>query len=139
MNTYPNFPTLAARSTMRVLSTEETEDHSLEVRTMSGLDLVIVRGWSIAPTVSEKYADLLQFISAHLAKKEHLTIYIKYELFNPLTVKYLFKIIMLLNYQRTLGHNVKIYWDAGEMMEDMLDTGYDLAQFCDFEFKISHS
>jgi hypothetical protein len=126
------------RPVLRVVPKHDAyEEQALEVRILSGLDLIIVKGWSIAPDVQNTYENIMSFITTHLSTKNELTIYFKYELFNPITVRYLFKIIMLLNRKHASGKIVRVYWNAGEMMEDMADTGYDLAQLCDFDFKIS--
>lgn len=109
----------------------------LEVRTISALDLLVVRGWSVSANVDQVYMDILEFIPAHLSVKDNLTIFFKYELFNPTTTRYLFKIIMLLNREYAKGKNVKIQWDCGDMMDEMMDTGFDLAQLCEFEFNIT--
>ncbi len=108
-----------------------------KVRANHHLNAIFISGWSIAPDVAQKYESILEFTTAHLSRTDELTIYIKYQLFNPTTAKYLFDIIKLLNAYHAKGKQVEIHWDCGELMDEMLDTGFDLAQLCNFEFKIS--
>ncbi|MEP1114875.1 SiaC family regulatory phosphoprotein, partial [Ekhidna sp.] len=63
----------------------------------------------------------------------------KYELFNSSSAAYLFKIIRRFNEAHSKGKTVKIYWSCNSNNEnEMVETGMDLAEMCDFKFKISH-
>jgi hypothetical protein len=107
------------------------------IRANHHLNSIYISGWSIDPDVAQKYERVVSFITAHLSRADELTIYIKYQLFNTTTAKYLFDIIKLLNTYHAKGKQVEIHWDCGELMDEMLDTGFDLAQLCNFDFKIT--
>jgi len=114
-----------------------TVERRLEIVTNHPFNLVKITGWSIAMHLEERYEPVIEFIQAHMCISEELTVSFSYELFNPTTVKYLFTIIKMLNAYHAAGKNMQIHWNCGEEMDEMLDTGLDLAMLCAFEFKIA--
>lgn len=110
------------------------------VRYMENLNLITAVGWSITDDAWIKYCQVLADIESHLRTKEELNVYFKYELYNTSSTRYLFKIIKRLNEAHRDGKKVKIYWScATENESAMIESGLDLADMCDFEFKISYA
>ena len=118
-------------------SYSKSVDRTLTIITNHSFNLVKITGWSISLHLEERYEPVIDFIRAHMCVSEELTVCFNYELFNPTTVKYLFTIIKMLNAYHAAGKNVQIHWNCGEEMDEMLDTGLDLAMLCAFEFKIA--
>lgn len=112
-------------------------DRKLEIITNRQFNLVKITGYSIALHLEVLYEPVVGFIRDHVQISNELTVCFHYELFNPTTVKYLFTIIKLLNAYHAAGKKVEIHWNCGEEMDEMLDTGLDLAMLCTFEFKIA--
>ena len=128
--------TLPEQPFMRVV---KDETRVFQTRYLKGLNLATVRGWSVTKDAQSKYDQLLTDIETHLETENSLNIHFKYELFNSSTVKYLFKIIKILNKAYTNGKVVKIYWSCASRNDgDMIDTGLDLAKMSDFKFQISY-
>ncbi len=103
------------------------------------LNLVSVRGWSMGNQIVEKYNQLLSDIQRHLEFNDALNVYFRYETFNVTTLRYLFKILKVLDKAYAKGQQVKIYWSCLSSKEsDMIETGIELSNMCDFEFNISY-
>lgn len=115
------------------------EDRMFQTRYLQGLNLVTVRGWSVTNDINEKYTQLLNDIRNHFEISNSLNLHFKFELFNNTTLRYLFKIIKILNEAHAKAKSVKIYWScATENESEMIDMGLDLANMSDFQFKISY-
>ncbi len=108
-------------------------------RYLESLNLITAVGWSVTDDAWIKYCQMLADIESHLMRKDELTVYFKYELFNSSSASYLFKIIQRLNKAHANGKTVKIYWSCTTTNEnEILDMGLDFAPMCDFQFKISN-
>ncbi|MEM9337769.1 MAG: SiaC family regulatory phosphoprotein [Bacteroidota bacterium] len=135
MNTITAGKTAKAPNTGSLKAPKKT----FQIQYSSELNLVSVRGWSITDTVAERYSHLLSSIEKHLEKNGILTLHFRYETFNGTTVKYLFKILKVMNKAHAKGQKVKIYWSCLSSHEsDMIDMGLDLSKMCDFDFNISY-
>jgi len=98
-----------------------------------------VGGWSVDRTVKDRYEMLLDKIDAFLEKNEELTINFKFELFNPVTLAYIFKVIRKLNRACKYGKDVKMVWKCNSSYPDeMLHAGLELWPFCDFDFDVTY-
>jgi hypothetical protein len=110
----------------------------LDIRMLSSLYLLTVKGWSISPDIHSRYEDLLRRVSAHLDTHDHLNVFIKFELFNSSTVRYLFVLMKLLNKYHAEERKIRVYWSCNPLDFDMIEIGMDLRDLCDFEFKINY-
>ncbi|MEP1033541.1 SiaC family regulatory phosphoprotein [Ekhidna sp.] len=108
-------------------------------RYLESLNLITAVGWSVTDDAWIKYCQILADMETHLLRKDDLTIYFKFELFNSSSASYLFKIIQRFNDAHAAGKTVKIYWSCAlDDDNEMLDAGLDFAAMCDFQFKISN-
>lgn len=111
---------------------------TLQVRILTDLNLITVRGWSVLDEIHEKYTQLQIGIESHLCSSQSLNLYFRYKTFDLITLKYLFLMIRTLNVAHTNGKAVKIYWSGtSERGIEMEEMGRDLAELCDFNFKVS--
>lgn len=110
------------------------------IRYIENLNLITVVGWSITDDAWIKYCQMLADIESHLRTREDLNIYFKYDLFNTSSAKYIFRIINRLNKAHADGKQVKVFWSCASGNEsEMIESGLDLADMCDFKFSISYA
>jgi len=114
----------------------EPNDGLLNVRILHNMGIVTVSGWSIHQNIHDKYGQILSFLEHTLMYRDAVTMCFKYELFNPSTARYLFKIIKLLNHFHAMGHTVTLHWLCGETHDEILDAGMDFRELADFDFRI---
>ena len=101
------------------------------------IQFIEVKGWSITDDVVDDYEKLISRIETILLKSNTLVVSFKYQMFNTTTVKYLLKIIKLMNRSFRKGKKMKIFWIVTAKKDDeMAEVGFDLSLMCDFDFRI---
>ncbi len=101
------------------------------------IQFIEVKGWSITDDGIKDYDKLLSRIDTILLKSNTLVISFKYQMFNSTTIKYLLKIIKLMNLAYLKGKRIKIFWNVTAKKDDeMAEVGFDLSLMCDFDFRI---
>ncbi|MEM9895364.1 MAG: SiaC family regulatory phosphoprotein [Bacteroidota bacterium] len=120
-----------------VRSSYYPDQRQLNINYLTNLNLITIRGWSIAQNIQSKYDELLLTIDGHLETKNNLNIHCKYELFNSSSLKCILNMIKKLNQHWRAGRDVKIFWSITDGEDEMLEMGLDLRGLCDFRFQIS--
>ncbi|MEO9475711.1 MAG: SiaC family regulatory phosphoprotein [Cyclobacteriaceae bacterium] len=120
------------------VSSESVDSRLLFIKYMKDTDSVTISGWSIHDDIPTYYETLMNETQSHLELRSGLVCNIQLELFNASTVKYLFKFIKIFNQNSARGKDVKINWVVKNKDQDMIDTGLDLKEFCDFEFDVTN-
>ncbi len=107
----------------------------LNVWEVEELNLVMIKGWSIGGEVlHEKYGIMLDRVDKHFEEGSRLSVYIRYELFDAITVSYLFKLFKKLNHYHRKEKKILVNWIVQETDSEVFDSGNDFKQLCEFPF-----
>ena len=114
-----------------------TTNKKLDICFDPHIQFIEVKGWSITKDIVGDYEKLISRIETILLKSNTLVMSFKYQMFNTTTVKYLLKIIKLMNRSFRKGKKMKIFWIVSAKKDDeMAEVGFDLSLMCDFDFRI---
>lgn len=112
----------------------------LNIQYNRALNIISAIGWSTSQDTWVKYLQILADIESHLLQRDELNIYLKLNMINTSSTKYIFKIIKKLNQAYSQGKKVRLFWSCNtEHDSEMIDTGLDLRGLSHFPFEINYA
>ncbi|MEQ6166655.1 MULTISPECIES: SiaC family regulatory phosphoprotein [unclassified Ekhidna] len=111
-------------------------ERSLDLEINERHGICMLKGWSVGLESASQYEEMLSFIKTHLEENNRLTAYFGLDFFDKESLKYLFKIINLLNEYHHNGKKVGIKWSWRMSSGLMKLSGEDFKELSDFPFEI---
>ncbi|WP_424961803.1 SiaC family regulatory phosphoprotein [Ekhidna sp.] len=111
-------------------------ERSLDLEINEQHGICMLKGWSVGYERASHYEEMLSFIETHLEENDRLTAYFGLDFFDKASLKYLFKIINLLNEKHQKGKKVNIKWSWRMSSSLMKLSGEDFKELSDFPFEI---
>ncbi len=115
-------------------SKSEKGEKTIRVDYQQALNLITVRGSSIADHSSYKYDDLVDKIESHFKLGNSLQLYFNFDFLDNSALAYLGIVISTLNEYHDKGKMVKAFWSCLSVADNMNDEGEKLKALSKFEF-----
>ncbi|MEP1093695.1 MAG: SiaC family regulatory phosphoprotein [Cyclobacteriaceae bacterium] len=117
-------------------SSQVSVEKTIRVQYQKTLNLVTVKGSSIADHSSYKYDDLINILDTHFKKGNSLQLYFNYDFLDSSALTYLTTIVSILNEYHGRGKMVKVFWSCLSVADNMSNEGEKLKSLSSFEFHL---